>query len=777
MSTRRANSIGPIALCALATAACVLAVACAVLPAVAAADECPNAAFRTGPASHLPDCRAYELVSPAEKNEGAPYLASYSHEGESAVLIITAATAGLEGLPDAGFKGPEPYYSTQRTASGWTTVPDDPPSNEYTPLGAFRLPYDFAGETLDGLSTFWAERSIWQPENSLGIYERRSNRSIVEVGPALPPTAPAGSVREVSGESQLDVQGISADGARVLFSLQGDYWPFDDTEGGARSLYEYAGTGNTTPLLVGVNQTGVLISKCGTELGSESGALGDNTHNAMSMDGQTVFFTARCGVRTGHELYARIDNGEPDARTVDISEPAKEDCAACDTEAAALTEDAHFEGASQDGSKVFFSTTQALLGGDTSRNLYEYDFDAPAGERIVRVSGGAAHAEVLETVHPLVSEDGSHVYFLASSVLTTAPNGQGEAAEAGADNLYVFERDASYPTGRIAFIARLSGEDLEQWKGNAAGGDVTPDGRFLVFTSERDLAPDTTSSGVRQVFEYDAQTGTLVRISIGQDGFNDNGNVPPILLSAGSQRTYENTDNAEIVVPGTGLVGAWGTFYTNRYTASAYTHTSVSADGSYVFFQSIVGLTPQALDRKELGTYSNDGNPPVPQFANNVYEYHDGRVSLISDGQDLSYKPIPSAGEPSRVQLLGTDESGRDVLFTTTDRLVGQDTDTTADIYDARIDGGFPPPASPAQCSGEACQGPLSAAPTLLSPGSEFQAGGNPPLAAGATSKSVAKPKAKKKANTKASRCKGRKCAKRKGRKASKADSKRRAKS
>ena len=54
---------------------------------------------------------------------------------------------------------------------------------------------------------------------------------------------------------------------------------------------------------------------------------------------------------------------------------------------------------------------------------------------------------------------------------------------------------------------------------------MTPDGRFLVFTSFRDLTPDDTST-VQQVFEYDAQTGGLVRVSVGEDGFNHNGNVP-----------------------------------------------------------------------------------------------------------------------------------------------------------------------------------------------------------------------------------------------------------
>jgi hypothetical protein len=136
-------------------------------------------------------------------------------------------------------------------------------------------------------------------------------------------------------------------------------------------------------------------------------------------------------------------------------------------------------------------------------------------------------------------------------------------------------------------------------------------------------------------------------------------------------------------------------------------------------------------------------------FAENVYEFHDGQVYLISDGQDTS-----THDEASQVHLLTTDLSGRDTFFETTDQLVGQDTDSNKDVYDARIDGGFPAPVQSVSCSADACQGPLSPAPVLLSPGSEFQAGGNPsyapPKAVRTTSKGKkAKAKAKKKVKAK----------------------------
>jgi hypothetical protein len=445
-----------------------------------------------------------------------------------------------------------------------------------------------------------------------------------------------------------------------------------------------------------------------------------------------IIFTAECGVTTKDELYARIDNGESGARTVNIAEPSKEECKACDTEAPSTPV---FEGASEDGSKVFFETEQPLLEGATGWNLYEYDFDAPAGEKVSRIPGGELQSP--EQTPPLISQDGSHVYFFSTSVLTATPNGVGEAAEGGAnmDNLYVYERDASYPEGRIEFVARLAREDVS---GDPGEKSATPNGDFLVFASERPLTPDTTNNPhVRQLFEYDAQTGALVRVSIGENGFNNDGNVGPVYEYPGGTFPENIVDSAHIVpVPE----------YTYIYSSEQYsTAQSISANGSYVFFESTAGLTPQAIDRKVIGFQHSAvcngsfelGEPCAqegsPVYGNNVYEYHDGQVSLISDGQDLT-----THVRSTSVELVGTDESGDDVFFKTDDRLAGQDTDTAVDTYDARIDGGFPAPAVPPSCSGESCQGALSGAPTLLSPGSEFQAGGNPPLS-GETGRPTAK--------------------------------------
>jgi hypothetical protein len=307
------------------------------------------------------------------------------------------------------------------------------------------------------------------------------------------------------------------------------------------------------------------------------------------------------------------------------------------------------------------------------------------------------------------------VYFVAQGVLTGTANQQGQSAQGGSDNLYVFERDAQYPNGRVMFIATLPALEYEGWNFHSSlnSANVTPEGRYLVFKSSARLTPDDTSlSGAQQVFRYDAQTGELLRISVGNDGFNDNGNrsmSTPCPLNICSE-------NARIVA----------------LDGRRRSDPTMSNDGSYVFFESPVGLTPQALDDVRIGV--DEYGSPV--YARNVYEWHEGHVSLISDGRDVTR----NAGESSlcasglgssSVCLLGSDATGANVFFATTDQLVPQDTDTQLDYYDARIcttsDPCIKPSAPPLPpCLGETCHGTPAGTPLLpATPSATFNGQGN----------------------------------------------------
>jgi len=70
-------------------------------------------------------------------------------------------------------------------------------------------------------------------------------------------------------------------------------------------------------------------------------------------------------------------------------------------------------------------------------------------------------------------------------------------------------------------------------------------------------------------------------------------------------------------------------------------------------------------------------------------------------------------------------EAGKDVFFTTADSLIPADGDTQRDIYDARIEGGFPTPLSASACSGSGCRGPSPEVPSFPAIASTQPAGGN----------------------------------------------------
>lgn len=110
----------------------------------------------------------------------------------------------------------------------------------------------------------------------------------------------------------------------------------------------------------------------------------------------------------------------------------------------------------------------------------------------------------------------------------------------------------------------------------------------------------------------------------------------------------------------------------------------------------------------------------VPEDTNeaaDVYEWVNGSPHLISAGE----------GEAGSL-FLDASASGGDVFFRSFDNLDPRKTDGSGSIYDARVGGTpFSPPAPPAQCEGEACQ-QQQVAPVPSEAGSAaFHGDGNEP--------------------------------------------------
>ncbi|HEY5343056.1 MAG TPA: hypothetical protein VIJ66_05295 [Solirubrobacteraceae bacterium] len=742
---------------AIAAFTLLAAAALSSTPALAAAGEgCPNEQLRNesnvNPATGkpysvgLPECRAYEMVSPLYKQAHDAVLVPsvpVAPDGDAVGFASLGAFAGFEGL--SGQRGDQ--YLSLRAGSGWLTQYLFPPPSV---IGVAAEP---TAGGLDYSPDLSREISCGQPATSHALQEpavicavREPDGSWIAT-PEYRDLAPKGDATDIAFSHGI---GSSRDLSHVIFQVDPvTHLLTTDTNhsGGGGSIYEIVGVGTAAPVLrlVNIDDSGSVIgpennTSIGTGTPASTADEGSDYH-AISEDGSKVFFTATPagGVRT---VYARVELPGERYETVALSNPSPAQCTTCSTTAQQAT----YHGASANGEKVFFTTTQQLLNADTdtTTDLYEYNFE---NERIVRVSGGGAGdltpgegAEVQGVVN--VSSDGSHVYFVARGLLTTLANASGQKAQSGADNMYVFDT----LTGETKFFAQLcsgpeaSGghtgytgcgpnlnayeeqtkvagkfvvpvNDLALWNPGAGESSsypaqTTPDGRYLVFTTYAKLAPQDTDEA-KDVYRYDSQTGELALVSHGAPG----------------DPTAGNADLNATLAPQKDVVTEFG-----DHADVGDLARQVSENGEDIVFETAESL--QADD-------TNTGSEPrcggaVGASGCDAYLWHDGTVSLISDGQD------PEGADQARSLLVGTSvpqisPSGSDVFFTTDTQLVGQDTDQLADVYDARINGGFPAPTPESSCSGEACQGTASALPAFGAPGSlTFTGGGN--LTPGSTS-------------------------------------------
>ncbi len=719
-----------VSLCALTGA-----LALSGAPALAAG-ACPNEQVRDEQgATHLPDCRAYEMVSPPFKGGyAAGEVEGVEPNGEGVAFESLGVFAGA---PVSSIRN---NYEAVRSGSEWKTVSLMPPASlssypflsDLSPsLGAslWRLPLG-APNRADGEAGLsneqqFAVHTAGAPDTEAGFQR---------VGPVLKTFngEPLNLTQEV-GASDDFCQAIM-ESSRPL-SPEALALPKNGSQNEVEQFYDVdMGCGGGTPgvRMLALNNSGGLLSPyCEQRLGG--GDVNQRLSNGVSADGSEVIFTEKllapgltnCSSSYDTQLFVRVG----DSSTLEVSKPLSEACSEVPCGGAVARPPAVYGGASEDGSRVFFTTAAQLVAGDTdaSENLYMAKIGCPggeaeacaAGQRVVTGLTDVSHdsnagqgAEVQGVVS--VAPDGRRVYFVARGVLSEAANEQGVAPVEGADNLYVYDE----ASGATAFVGdlcsgpELSGvaadvscpadleeitpeprNDSELWlSGLAMAQTAGAEGGFLVFSTYARLittGPEADADDAQDVYRYDAGSGshppTLVRVSVGEAGDDANGNGDDReVIGANNLRSADAT----IQLAATNLI---------PNEERGVVRRAVSEDGSRIVFTTAEPLSERA------------SNGLV-----NVYEWHEGVVSLISSG---------SATEPDGDAVITP--SGRDVFFRTTAGLVGGDTDGEADIYDARSEGGFPPPPAQAEaCSGDGCQGPLTNPAPLLVPGSVSQAPG-----------------------------------------------------
>jgi len=295
--------------------------------------------------------------------------------------------------------------------------------------------------------------------------------------------------------------------------------------------------------------------------------------------------------------------------------------------------------------------------------------------------------------------DGSRAYFVTEAQLTDdAPVGGG---------LYSYNLE----TDVLSFIGR--GERVL----------ISADGRRVYFTSTEQLVPGRGVAGGRNLYTVDDEGNGLdfvATLAADDDVGPDTNQIPSRNIAAtpdgenfafqSSERltAFDNAGHKELYLydvaegslrcvscaPDSDDIGD------ASLNALKGRPRGLADDGSQVLFQTSAALVPEDVNGRL-----------------DVYLYDEGQLSLISTGTS---KYDSESGDIS--------PSGGDIFFVTRDSLVGQDIDGgSRDVYDARVDGGFPAPAPPQTCEGESCQGQAGAPPVFSTPATaSFSGKGNP---------------------------------------------------
>ncbi len=703
--------------------------------------SCPNAAIRAQQgAGFLPDCRAYEIASQYPTG-GVPIIettgrASVSEDGDS------VAFQGLNPLPGSKLQGlagqawghgsPSPQYLSERGPGGWGVGEVGPYGSAWSADLERMLVVTVA--SAPGAGTSFEDPRV-NPDDKNGwldVYQWRRDGTLTWI--SRDPRTPAGTPQTVPGPAQTAfTQGpvftMAADGKTIVFNsrrrlLDADTATFAPSGGsGAGSLYKWE---DGTLRLVGVRPDG-SVPAGGASLGGP--AEQGSARYAVSPDGERVVFSAPRVDDGGRDIGAEGVDGygiyiqRDGAPTVEATK---------ETGVAKLPApqpyNLIYRGAAADDSRVFYTSNSRLtpdsgasatasaggIGGDPGdADLYVYDLAANKVRDITpRLDGGTypsvdpASADQARVQGVLAnSDDGKVIYFVAKAKYDTAPNPQGQLPREGDDNLYMAKLgdDLDGPI-ELRFIGSLSAKDVGDWFGGWAStsGDAhinqgktalaSPDGQTLGFASYRSLTGQPLG-GTEQLFVYDAEAGRLECASCPADGS----------LPTADVNSYFDS------VSGSDQADWQGPLSIRRW---------VSSDGA-VFFTTKTSLL--AADQNVV---------------DDVYEYRDGVLSLISSGQSTADSRLSNASP-----------DGSTVVFNTQAALASRDKEPgIPKLYAARVDGGFPytPPTPPCDVNAGACEGQGTSAPDQPGAGTAvFSGPGNPEPSA--TANPCAKPARKAK--------------------------------
>lgn len=672
----------------------VLAVALIAPTPALAAEPCPNEQLRVQDvwSSALPDCRAYEQVSPVDKGltDAMGNVASVRGAPSGEAVTFAANTP----FPGSGGSYAIPHFLSMRGAAGWSTRDLVPPTNPGSPADVTGVTEDLAYT----LVTSFNEPAL-SPEAVEGRYSLYLQNSATGAYTLLAQAA--------LGEVQEFYFVGAADGdSRIFFETADRLLP--EAASGKPNVYEWHAER--------LSLVDVLPPAEGGDAPA-GGAFAGPANHANGAGGVEYDFSVQGAVSEGG---ARVFFTDPETGRIYVREPQ----AGTTIAVSAGAGPAFWLAATPNGSQVLYTE-----GEGADANLYR--FDVEDGQREALTSGAAGVLGVLG-----IGGEGAYVYFAAQGALA-----QGASEASGHANLYLLHE------GTISFVAGLVEDEVNPYNWSALEGGVgagsqepsdygrssrvSADGRTLLFTDAGASPTGYASDGHVEIYLYSAASGRISCVSCNPSG------APA-------------SSNADLYLPVPGT-------HATRLDPGGIPR-NLSADGERVFFQTAEALLPQ------------DTNGVL-----DVYEWEqEGAGSCPSGGLGGCLYLISTGQNPEPSYFAEASASGNDVFFFTRQQLVGQDTDSNQDLYDARVGGGIPaqnlPVEQVAPCLGEACRPAQTPVPLLGVPVSQVFSGPGdiaaPAPAAVSTQPAKAKVKPKQTGKAKQRKKRGRKQRKSAARKA-----------
>jgi hypothetical protein len=660
----------------------------------------------------LADGRSWAQTSPINKHGSG--LEAISQEGgviqaaESGEAITYIANGPLTDHPEGNTALEYQQALSRLTPSGWVTKDITTPNStatEIVPGNTGEYPF-FSPDLSRGLLEPKGESALPPlPEGSEKTpYLRDNAAGTFEALVTAQNVVPGAEFGNLATHNTLVAVGTSGDLAHTILTSEEAL-----TTGSVRdihrdqNLYEWQDGGLEMVSILPPNSKGEELAATAIEIDAKLGWRNNLVRSAVSEDGSRVVFAtgSRRGEVEAHEfdhLYLR-DTARHE--TVQVDKPS--------SSAGAAENPLTYQGASTDGSRIFFADEKRLTTDSQAApkqpDLYVFELTpggGPLSGKVTDLTTGAPEGGPGGFEGALLgySRDGTDVYFVATGAL--APG-----ATTG-NNLYV-EHFRSNSWGQPQLIAALSGEDASDWGGKSRQSDlslltgrVAPSGRYAAFMSNRPLTgfDNRNSSGIpeQEVFLFDDQLGTLICASCSPTGERPTG----IFDEEGSGRTpLVDRSEANGSQWLSGSVPGW-TAYT---VGEAHYQSRYLNDQGILFFNSADALVPgDANGEEDVYEYEPEG----PRC--NVATQSAAEVFRLENGVGGCVALMSSGASSQESAFLDASASGDDIFFLTAAHLAPSDVDSAYDIYDAHVCSSVSPcPAAappPVPCAeADACRG------------------------------------------------------------------------